>query len=185
MILFLALLAVAPLQDAPPSDDPPATTVAPITPGTIAVKTPPAPSRGPSPYQPYAEAVGDAFVDAGFTPIPGVEHARYVASVEVLQEGKGAVRSKAPVDGPNAILAARAVSIGLPTGKSNVGELVQTELAVRITERGHEEVLWEGHAVTHQVDGTANGSPQAVATKLASALLRNFPQPSGLRISVP
>jgi hypothetical protein len=184
MILTMLAALITPVQDPAPA----------ITPGTVAIAQPkPAPgTRGPSPDQPYADAVESALGDAGFTTIPGVSNARYVATVTVKQAGRGAVRSSAPRGSANTASGPVGSGVGgmvsLPVGgggKSVIGELVSTELTVTLTRRGESAPAWQATAVTQQVWGTRSGDPAAVARKLAGALFRNFPQASGLTMSVP
>ncbi len=175
----LAMLAALQTPDAPPPE------AAAITPGTFAVKLPDPVNRRPPPETPFAEAVDVALTQAGFTAIPSADHARYAVTVEVTRAAKGAVMADRPAPGSGAIAGNGGVSFGLGGGNQAVGSLVSTELTVRFTRRGETEPAWEGHAVTHQVAGSRSDAPTALATKLANALFRNFPQPSGLRISVP
>lgn len=178
----LAMLAAVQTPEAPP---PPVPEAAAITPGTFAVKLPAPVNRRPPPETPFAEAVDVALAQAGFTAIPSADHARYAVTVEVTRTAKGSVMADTPTPGSGAIAGNGGVSFGLGGSNQSVGSLVSTELTVRFVRRGETEPAWEGHAVTHQVAGSRSDAPTALATKLASALFRNFPQPSGLRISVP
>ncbi len=182
MSFILAMLAMLAGQtaEAPPADAPPAA----IVPGTVAVRQPAPVGRQPSPELPFAEELGVALADAGFTLIPGVDHARYVASYEIKRVAGGAVVSKGSGTSVLGVNAGGGVSLGLG-GSSQVGQLVSTELIVRLTRRGETEPAWEGRAVTQQVSGSRGDSPAVLAAKLSGALFRNFPQPSGLSISVP
>lgn len=155
--------------------------------GTIAVERSAAPARGPDPMRVFADAVETALTDAGFTAIPHVAHARQVATISVTRTPHGAALAKGASAGgalPMMGAGGGGVSIGLGA-KTNVGEMMATELTIRITRRGQTVPSWEGRAVTYQVSGTRADDPAAIALKLSSALVRNFAAPSGLLVSVP
>lgn len=158
--------------------------------GTIAVQRPaPAEPGRPAPTSVFAEATESALLDAGFIVIPHAENARHVATIAVKRTAHGAALAKGasnptvtPTIGAGA--GGRGVSIDLGS-KVNVGQMVATELTISIARRGESTPVWQGTAVTYQVTGTRADDPAAVATKLATALTRNFAAPSGLSISVP
>jgi hypothetical protein len=178
MTLLLALLALFTQAAEPPPT---------LSPGTIAVRPPPPPRKGQSADDPFGDAVLSALSDKGFTPIPDVEHARYVATVTLRRVAQGSVLSKEGSSAPLPMMSAGGggVSVALGSGKARVGELVQSEMDVRLSRRGDAGVIWQGRVTTNQVSGTRADEPRALADRLATALFRNFPQPSGLVISVP
>lgn len=184
MPLPIALVAALLLQtDAPAA---PGLTVG----GTIAVQRPAPTQPGrPAPTSAFAEATESALLDAGFIVIPHPENARHVATISVKRTAHGAALAKGasnptitPTIGAGA--GGRGVAIDLGS-KVNVGQMVATELTISIARRGETTPVWQGSAVTYQVTGTRADDPAAVATKLATALTRNFAAPSGLSISVP
>lgn len=136
------------------------------------------------------EAVESALTDAGFVVIPSADNARHVATVTVTRYGKGAALAKGASSSPaipmpggvNGMGAGVSLSLG---GKTNVGTMVETTMALSIARRGETTPVWEGRAVTYGVTGTRGDDPAEVARKLASALTRNFAAPSGLLVSVP
>lgn len=185
--MLTALLATLLVQAAPPAQP------ALVAQGTIAVaRTAPA-GRRPAPAAVFEEAVETALNDAGFTAIPDVAHARHVATVAITRTAHGAVAAKASDGGgPSAAggtlggnSVGAGVSIGLPSNKTRVGQLVATELTLTISRRDASAPVWEGRAVTHQITGTRGDDPAAVAKKLSEALMRNFGGTSGVLISVP
>jgi hypothetical protein len=64
-------------------------------------------------------------------------------------------------------------------------QLTTTELDIDLIGRDGATSAWSGKAKTVQIDGTAAGSPQALATKLGDALLAAFPTTSAEAIAVP
>jgi len=155
--------------------------------GTIAVSRPDPAARGAAWNAIFADAVEGALMDAGFTAIPHPAHARNTATFDVVRTARGTALAKGASAGPpTPVMGAGAagVSIGLGT-KTNVGEMMATELTLRITRRGEKAPAWEGRAVTYQVSGTRGDDPRDLARKLASALTRNFAAPSGVLVSVP
>jgi len=155
--------------------------------GTIAVEREAQARRGPDTTRVFADAVEAALTDAGFIAIPHTAHARQVAAIAVTRTGHGAALAKGASAGPPLPMVTAGgggVSIGLGS-KVNVGEMVATELTLRITRRGERAPIWEGRAVTYQVSGTRADDPVALARKLSAALVRNFGAPSGLLVSVP
>ena len=191
--MFLALLALvgAPQSDAAaPADGAAATGSQPIMPGTIAVRRDAADERLAAARAPYEAAVEDALTDAGFTVIPSADNARYAVTLEVAQEGKGAVvtrghggASLTQTGGPG--IGGAGLAIGLPNRNPTIGQSVSTRMSLVITRRGERAPAWQGGAITQQVAGSRQGEAGAIAGKLAVALVRNLRQPSGLMVSVP
>lgn len=158
--------------------------------GTIAIARAPAQPRRADPVAAFVAPVETALADAGFLVIPSADHARQVVRIAVTRTSHGAALGKGASGGGGAMPLmggtgmGGGVSIGLGS-KTNVGEMVATELTLSITPRGGKGPAWEGRAVTYQVTGTRGDEPAAVASKLARAIARNFGGPSGLMVSVP
>ncbi|WP_326525803.1 hypothetical protein [Sphingomonas sp.] len=160
--------------------------------GTIAVARPAPVGRRPAPTLVFAEGIEDALIDAGFTAIPDTAHARQVATFDVKRTAHGTVRSAGPAAGPvqagggmDSAAMGASLGFGLGSGGARLGQLVATELTIRIARRGDSGPPWEGRAVTHQIAGSRGDSPAALAKKLTQAVLRNLGGPSGLLVSVP
>jgi hypothetical protein len=76
------------------------------------------------------------------------------------------------------------VSGTVPVGGNRSGQVVATQLSVRIQRRSDATVAWEGRAETEARAGTAPAGRAAAADRLASALFRDFPGESGRTIRV-
>lgn len=72
----------------------------------------------------------------------------------------------------------------IPIGGSRSGEVVVTELAVRIQRRSDATVAWEGRAELEARGGSPLAHPVAAVDRLAEALFRDFPGESGQTIRV-
>ena len=64
------------------------------------------------------------------------------------------------------------------------GQIVATELSVRIQRRSDATVAWEGRAKLEARAGSALAAPTAAADRLATALFQDFPGESGRTIRV-
>jgi hypothetical protein len=157
---------------------PQATAPAPVVPGTIAVDVA---DDAPASERLFTDAVTVALSDARFVPLPLESRSRYIARVTVTRTVSGAVPAKGKNPPPMAAMGQ--VFVPLPSGKNQIRGLVATDLVIDILLRGSDQPAWSGRASTVQVEGSGPDAPSAVATKLASALMRQFPnrQP----ISVP
>lgn len=195
MYAFLILAAAASPVQAVPASPPPATSFpAPVqvdavpTPGTVAVQPLPE-DAGPAEVRAvFAEAVERALIDANFIALPGAGgQARYIARIAVSRRAQGEVASDAPVAG-TATQAGNwgvGMTVTLPSAKSQLRALVITELTIELVSRADGQVVWRGSALTAQADGTAGDAPEAVATKLAGAVMRGFPEVREEAVSVP
>jgi hypothetical protein len=172
MAAFLAL-ALLPQATAATSTPAPA-------PGTIAVEVA---DDAPQSERLFTDAVTVALSDAHFVPLPLQSHSRYVARVKVTRTARGLGRADAKEAGPMAALGQ--VYVTLPSGKSQIRGLVGTDLEVEILLRSDQTRVWSGRASTVQMEGGPADTPAAIATKLASALMRRFPAGSGEAVSVP
>jgi hypothetical protein len=165
----------------------------PIAPGDVAVEP-----RDPTlakdlEFQNYAQAVETELVKKGFKIAPNLAKSELVAVTMVA-------RSWMPVGAPRSPLTIGlggssfgggyrgGVGIGggisFPVGKPKQRMDVVTELSVQLKRRSEGTVIWEGRAQTEARDGTPYAAPAAAVAKLAEAMFRDFPGPSGQTITV-
>jgi len=178
MMMIAAALAAAGVQV--PGDD----SRTALVPGTVEVQVVDEQHQTPKQDALFAAAVGDALTDANFLILPGEGHSRYIARVTASEEARGTVTTAAKSGGDINAGAGR-IGVSLPGAKTQLSGLVVTRLDVQLVLRDSGQVVWSGRASTAQVRGTAAGAPQAVAEKLANAIIRRFPQPMEGPISVP
>lgn len=76
------------------------------------------------------------------------------------------------------------VGLGFNLGGGS-GAQLQTTLAVRIVRRSDQVVIWEGTAVQIAKVGSPAAQPGIAASKLATALFKDFPGVSGETIRIP
>lgn len=72
----------------------------------------------------------------------------------------------------------------VPVAGYRAGQLVATQLGVRIQRRSDATVAWEGRAESEARAGTPQAGRAAAADRLAQALFRDFPGESGRTIRV-
>jgi hypothetical protein len=72
----------------------------------------------------------------------------------------------------------------VPVGGTRAGQVVATQLRVRIQRRSDATVAWEGRAESEARAGSEQASRTAAADRLAWALFRDFPGESGRTIRV-
>jgi hypothetical protein len=123
----------------------------------------------------FADAVGQALGEANFTLLPG--HSRYVAEVSVVRTVTGVATTDAPKQ--RVVASPLAVSVPLPSHKTQLRDLVATTLTVHLLTRADRSPVWSGSAVTVAVDGAP------VAVKLARAAVATYPQSLAKPVSVP
>ena len=157
--------------------------------GTIAVVQTGATGSGPIAL--FEDAVERALSETGFTLMPDAAHARYIATTVVDRRVRGLARTtikppRASSGGGMTYGNGAGVGVRVALGSAvNVGELIATELTLRIAQRGATGPAWEGRAITYQVAGSRGDDPKALGKRLSEALLRNLSGPSGVLISVP
>lgn len=71
-----------------------------------------------------------------------------------------------------------------PSGTRRGGDIVTTELSVRIQRRSDATVAWEGRAQLEAQAGSPLAAPAAAVDRLATALFQDFPGESGRTITV-
>jgi hypothetical protein len=153
-----------------------------LKPGTITIE-----QRDDGADPAFTEAVQAAILRANFIPLPAPSHSRYVAVLTVTRTDHGLVTSGTKGSGPVAGIANWGAGLGmrLPKKGNRLRGLVVTDLKITMLLRSDNHPVWSGIATTAQVDGTRAGSPEAVATKLADALMAQFPRTLEGPLSVP
>lgn len=169
-----AVLAQAPDQEAP-------------TPGTVTVQLADADTLPPELRQPLVEGVQRALAEANFMALPTPGHSRYIARVTVSRHLRGLAEANAEEAAPATSLGnwGARLRVTLPSDKTQTRGLVVTELALALVLRRTGRTVWSGTALTAEVEGTRAGAPEAVAYKLARALIGRFPATLAEPISVP
>jgi hypothetical protein len=169
----------------------PVAAAAPTPPGTVAMQ-PVEQSDGLGGTMPaFVAAASEAFGARGFTTLDDPAHAGLLVELAVSRKEVGTAAAKvAPSHSsvsPGGVAGAvgGGVSIALPTGKSRLVPVQQTQLTIRIRRRGADEVVWQGAALTVRSSGVAKGGDAQVATDLTNAVLGAYPAaPDGV-VSVP
>jgi hypothetical protein len=69
-------------------------------------------------------------------------------------------------------------------GSAKPGQVAITRLVVQIKRRSDSTVIWEGRAETSGIAGTPAADPAASVQRLAAAMFKDFPGPSGQTITV-
>ena len=181
---MLILAAAAPIVAMAPADGPLRSSVT-LTPGTITIVPTTGAALPVGTGRVFDEAVQRASLRAGFTLLPGQDHSRYIAKVEVTYTSRGAVaagRSAAP---PPLASLSGGVSLSLPAGGSRLSELAVTELKVVISRRSDGRDVWSGSAVTARVTDSRSGAVDVIAPTLADAVLSQFPFQTDSPVSIP
>ena len=163
----------------------------PIARGEIAVE-PAEPAMSNSlEFSQQAASVERELARLGWTVTPGNANTEQVAVVRVGQGSREARRSSSGVSigvggGTGGYGSGVGVGVGatVPVGGSRSGEIVVTELAVRIQRRSDATVAWEGRAEYEARAGTPDASKGGAANRLAAALFQDFPGESGRTIRV-
>ena len=122
----------------------------------------------------YAAAVERQLTALGWTVVRGNTRSEQVAVVRVSQGTRAQMRRSGPGMG---------VGGGLPAA-ARPGEIVVTELAVRLQRRSDGTAIWEGRAQSEARAGTPQADRAAAVDRLATALFQGFPGESGRTIRV-
>ena len=173
---MLALLLMTALTPPPPDAVAPPPPIA----GTVAVALG-AKDADPDTDQRFADAVGQALGADNFTSLPTPGHSRYVAQVSVVRQARGLVTTRVAKEPASAGIGSWGPAIRVPLGshKTQLRDLVETRLDVRLVERAGGRQVWHGSAVTVGPDGAP------VAGKLARAAVASYPQTVATPVSVP
>ena len=137
----------------------------------------------------YEAAVIDQLVTAGYNTTPRADaqgqlvELRISRDILVPAEGK-----RNPVSGEMEVGVSNrgsmmGMGINIDLSKPRTA-LLTTRLEAKITDKVSGEVLWEGRADVATRDGDDDWTNQAIATKLAQALFREFPDGAGGRYAL-
>ena len=162
----------------------------PIARGQIAIEAIDPADAGSLEFRAHAASVERELVRLGWNVVGTVGQSEQVASINVEQGSREALRRRSPVSigvgggtgggYGGGVGVGGGVSFGL--GGKKGGEIVGTQLEVRIKRRSDGTVFWEGRA---SIEASAS-SPEAQAgvaiEKLSEALFRDFPGESGRTI---
>lgn len=138
-------------------------------------------------FRSYAAAVSGELTRLGFTSAPTAAQAEQIVTIDVT---RGIRPSPVPPRSPLTIGIGGGsfggnVGIGIGTsfgvGKKQSNDVAVTTLSVQIRRASDESVVWEGRAVGQA--GSA-ASPDDEVRRLATALFRDFPGPSGKTVEV-
>ena len=128
----------------------------------------------------------------GWTVAQGNARSEQVALVGVTQQSREAARRSGlsiGIGGGTGSYGRRGgVGVGggvaIPVGGRGAGEIVATQLSVRIQRRSDATVAWEGRALTEARADAPLAARAAASNRLAEALFRDFPGESGRTIRV-
>lgn len=144
-------------------------------------------------YRSYAAAVEQELARAGYSVAQANLGTEFIADVGFMRANRVAPRDRSPVSiglGGGGFSGGRRSGFGLGGGLSlglgggNSGDIVVSELSVRIKRRQGDDVIWEGRAQTEARGSNPATQPGIAAEKLARALFAGFPGRSGETITV-
>ena len=129
-------------------------------------------------FRSYENIIATELARLGFEPIEGDE-AALIGVVEVKQTMEVQAPERSPFSigiGGGSYGGSGGVGVGTSTdiGGSTGGEVVVTQLNVRLVDRAERSSIWEGQAVHTTQPGTEN-RPVATVQMLATALFQEFP----------
>jgi hypothetical protein len=156
--------------------------------GEIAIEPLDPALRGSFEFSRYAAAVERQLATLGWRVVQG-SRSEQVALVRVEQSTREAMRRESGFSiGLGGGTYGRNVGIGggltLPIGGARAGQIVVTELGVRLQRRSDGAAIWEGRAQGEAVAGTPAAARAAAVDRLAVALFQGFPGESGRTIRV-
>lgn len=158
--------------------------------GVIAVEAGDPAMRGSMEFGSHSAAVARELARLGWTVVPASGRSEQVALVRVSQGVRqgGGRRSGFSV-GVGGGFGGRNAGVGggvnIPIGGARPGQVVVTELAVRLQRRSDGTSIWEGRAQSEALAGTPLANPAAAVNRLAGALFQGFPGESGRTIRLP
>lgn len=160
----------------------------PIAPGSLTVEPMRPADKDSLEYQAYASIVGAELARIGFTEAPGLSKSEQTAAIAVERGTREQMRrSRFSIGiggGSYSWNGGVGGGVTVPIGSQRPDELALTRLIVQIKRRSDGTVVWEGRAETSARAGTPEANPTTAVQKLAAALFRDFPGPSGQTISV-
>lgn len=164
----------------------------PIARGEIRVE-PADPARANSlEFTQMAASVERELARLGWNVARGNATSEQVAVIRIDQGSREAMRSRSSVSigvgagsgGWGRSGVGGGVSGSIPIGGASSGEIVVTELAVRIQRRSDATAMWEGRAEIEARADSPLSNPVAAVDRLAEAMFRDFPGESGQTIRV-
>jgi hypothetical protein len=140
-------------------------------------------------FQAYARAVQGELSRKGFTVAPNPLKSELVAVTQVNRSWQPVGPAHSPLTiGLGGGSFGGGVGVGggvsFPVGKPRQRMDVITLLSVQLKRRSEGTVIWEGRAQAVARDGTPFAAPEAAVARLAEAMFRDFPGPSGQTITV-
>jgi hypothetical protein len=160
----------------------------PIARGQMSVEPMLPADRGSLEYQTYASIVGGELARVGFTEAPGLAASEQIASIAVERGTRESMRRSGFTlglgGGSYGWNGGAGGGVSIPIGRQRPNELALTRLIVQIKRRSDSSVVWEGRAETSARAGTPEADPVNAVRRLANAMFRDFPGPSGQTITV-
>ena len=161
----------------------------PIVHGEIAVEPINPAQAGSLEFGRYAQAVERQLQALGWTIARGNARSEQVAVVRIEQGTREQLGRRSGLNiGIGGGLGGGNVGVGggvnVPVGGARRGQVVVTELAVRLQRRSDGTAIWEGRAQSEARAGSPAADPANLADRLASALFQGFPGESGRTIRV-
>lgn len=154
--------------------------------GEIAIEPLDPSQAGSLEFARYAQAVEPHLRGLGWTVTRGNARSEQVALIRVEQGSRAVMRSRPAFSigvGGGSFGRGGGVGVGggvtLPVGRSGGGEIVITELSVRLQRRSDGTAIWEGRAQSEALAGTPEADPAERVGRLAAALFWDFPGESG------
>jgi hypothetical protein len=140
-------------------------------------------------FRSYAGSVASQFAAIGFPAAPVPAKSAYVVSVNATQTGRMAPPRSSPVSvGIGGATGGSGFGMGggvtVPVGGSGPSQININQLALQMKRRSDNSIVWEGRASQQVPANSANASLAAAVPVLTSALLKDFPGPSGQTVTV-
>lgn len=157
--------------------------------GEIAVEPLDPAQRGSMEFSRYAAAIERQLTALGWTVVRGNVRSEQVAVVRVDQGTREQMSRRSGFTvgigggvGGGGVGAGGGVTV--PIGGARSGQIVVTELAVRLQRRSDGTAIWEGRARSEARSGTPLAERATAVDRLAAALFQGFPGESGRTIRV-
>jgi hypothetical protein len=155
--------------------------------GTVAIVPGNPADEGSLEFRTTANAVRAALERTGFS-VLDVRRGDYEAVVEMGRETYQPGQRRSPVSvGVGGSTGSYGSGLGLGIGIDLSGKpkpVVASRLRVQLRRVSDGAAMWEGRAETQAKEGTPAAQPGLAAGKLADALFKDFPGPSGVTITV-
>lgn len=156
--------------------------------GQIAVQPFDGAEAGSLEFSHQAAAVERELTALGWTVVRGNPRSEQVALVRLEQGARQGLRRSGFSIGLGGGSYGRGLGVGggvnVPVGGVGTGQVVVSELSVRIQRRSDSTAIWEGRARGEARGGRPEADPAAIANRLSGALFRNFPGESGRTVRV-